>query len=116
MKERLTKLVFDGYLASQRDGNFCADVADIADYLLANGVIAPPVKVGDTMWVLSKDLTTIQSVVITDIYCRWHKMGVSISLVTDNPFAYLFGDYEIGIKIFFTEEEAKKMLEEINKK
>ena len=42
MKERLTKLVLDGYLASQRDGNFCADVADIANYLLTSGVIIPP--------------------------------------------------------------------------
>lgn len=50
MKERLTELVLDGYLASQRDGNFCADVADIADYLLANGVIVPPVKVGQMVW------------------------------------------------------------------
>ena len=53
-------------------------IESLADYLLANSVIVPPVKVGDTMWILSKDLSTIQSVVITDIYCRWHNMGVSI--------------------------------------
>lgn len=115
MKERLIEIInqFD-----ELDFAVPPDwwIEHFANHLLDNGVIVPPVKVGDTMWVLSKDLTTIQSVVITDIYCRWHKTGVSISLVTDNPFAYLFGDYEIGIKIFFTEEEAKKVLEEINKK
>ena len=99
-------LGFDDYVSN----------SELAKFLLDCGVIVPPVKVGDTMWVLSKDLSTIQSVVITDIYCRWHNMGASISLVTNNPFAYLFCDYEIGIKIFFTEEEAKRALEETNKK
>lgn len=121
MKQRLIELIN----AKQDAGIYetpgfqptgCTSNEELADYLLTNGVIVPPVSVGDTMWVLSKDLTTIQSVVITDVYCRWHKMGVSVSLVTDNPFAYLFDDYEIGMKIFFTEENAKKVLEERNKK
>ena len=107
MKERLVKLL-------DMDFGFVNEMPaeKLADYLLTNGVIVPPVSVGDTMWVLSKDLTTIQSVVITDVYCRWHKMGVSVSLVTNNPFAYLFDDYEIGKTIFLTKEEAEQVLAE----
>ena len=48
MKERLTELVFNGYLASKRDGHFCEE---IAEYLLANGVIVPPAKVGQTVYI-----------------------------------------------------------------
>lgn len=114
MRDRLVKLV--KVSLTKHIGKSCKLAENIVDDLLKDGVVVPPVKVGDTMWVLSKDLTTIQSVVITDVYCRWHKMGVCTTLVTDNPFAYLFGDYEIGIKIFFTKEDAKKVLEERNKK
>ena len=104
MKERLTKLVLNGYLASQRDGNFCADVADIADYLLANGVIAPPVKVGDVVWVVDYILDTL---------CVF-EYEVNETML----FHLMFHENECfgwGKTVFATKKEAKRALAEREK-
>ena len=48
MRDKLIKLI--KYCTSCEE---CRD-EDIADHLLANGVIVPPCKVGDTVWLLQK--------------------------------------------------------------
>lgn len=45
--------------------NNCTTLA-LADYLLANGVIAPPCKVGDTLYAISD--TRVKDVEIVEIY------------------------------------------------
>lgn len=50
MRERLAQLIHDAHMAiADRDDNRDTYTA-IADYLLDNGVIAPQVKVGQTVW------------------------------------------------------------------
>lgn len=54
MRERLTQLIHDAHTAiADRDDNRDTYTA-IADYLLGNGVIVPPVKVGQTVWAIEK--------------------------------------------------------------
>ena len=48
MKERLVELLDDFYYSIEsitRD-----DIKDIADYLIANGVIVPPLNIGQELW------------------------------------------------------------------
>ena len=54
MRERLTQLIHAAHMAiADRDDNRDTYTA-IADHLIDNGVIVPPVKVGQTVWFPSK--------------------------------------------------------------
>ena len=78
-------------------------IQDNADYLIENGVIVPPCKVGDTVYypyeyggkILEK---TIKKIVIEKEY-RWLDVGVSFL-----PFE------NIGKTVFLTKEEAEQKL------
>lgn len=49
--ERLKKFLIDYPCVSTAEDNFIESIAaDLADHLLANGVIVPPCKVGDTVY------------------------------------------------------------------
>ena len=51
MRDRLIELLMNSEAFNNADGK--ADVKYIADYLLANGVIVPPCKVGDIVYYFS---------------------------------------------------------------
>ena len=52
-RERLIELLLNVDYALDTDGRKARDSAEfIADFLLANGVIVPPCKVGDTVYVI----------------------------------------------------------------
>ena len=53
MRERLIELLMDSEAFNDADGK--EDAKHIADHLLANGVIVPPCKVGDTIYALQKE-------------------------------------------------------------
>ena len=58
MRDRLVELLSyfaDGYKAENRHVVPYTKVCDIADHLIANGVIVPPCKVGDEIWVVEED-------------------------------------------------------------
>ncbi len=68
---------------------------DIADHLLANGVILPPCKIGDTVY--HTDFGRIYEVVVENVVCE--APGVS------------FDEASIGNFIFLTREDAESALE-----
>ena len=80
----------------------------IADYLLANGVIVPPCKVGDVVWLIgnmklytkeeccSRKVTSVQML----------RTGELIIHFKDGA----FGADAIGVYVFFTKEEAEQAL------
>ena len=93
----------------------CRD-EDIADHLLANGVIMPPVGVGDTVYLpVHYDRffrpPTIWKIKIIGIDIssgeinRQHAVGL-----TESGGKYYFSLSEIGKTVFLTEEEAQKEL------
>ena len=92
----------------------------VADYLLANGVIVPPCKVGDTVYVISRyyagdwevykceiDTITIYenntfiSCVANDVRFGKINFGLNVS--------------EIGKTVFLTKEQAEEKLKELGK-
>ena len=78
----------------------------LADYLLANGVIVPPCKVGEIVWLIRNgkiEETTVEKVVLKD-------GGLYLKLLC-NSF-YETTCRSIGKTVFLTKEEAEKALEE----
>lgn len=97
-----------------------------ADYLLANGVIAPPCKAGDTVYVIppwwSRE-DSVSAYQITNLLISNNKKGVwtkkyrAMWLVNGKivEAQINFGFDEIGKTVFFTREEAEAALEERSK-
>ena len=96
MRERLIELI--------RQEQSCSS-EDIADHLIENGVILPPCKVGDTVYIVS--VGKIEP----------HRIGkVNLEYIVDNGTGWkdiwYFKDYNIGDTIFLTREEAERALKE----
>lgn len=90
----------------------------IADYLLANGVIVPPCKVGDTVYFPMEtdlecepyvDVGTVFSIGIDERHTMW------ISVRYKSGLRYYHTSDDFGKTVFFTREEAKKALAERSK-
>ena len=105
MRDRLTRLI-DGFVfGTQIAVNSIewnsAKVKELADYLIANGVIVPPCKVGDTVWRINRTF---------EEYPDKSKPYIE-------PDAFLLQDvFNIGKTVFFTREEAEKALQEMEGK
>lgn len=88
----------------------------IADYILANGVVVPPCKVGDTVYEFFdvRGFYDINELIVTNItiginpkMCALHtktKLSGSATIYYDDCF---------GKTIFFTREEAEKALNNV---
>ena len=101
MRDRLIELLTTvHYMRIMRSG-----IEECADYLLANGVIVPPCKVGDVIWV-------------------YDFMWDLIPCKVDEPYHYVCGesggctvegyftDKDIGKTVFLTKEQAEQALKE----
>ena len=116
-RERLIELLMQGDIAAAKQGVFnccmCRREAEtIADYLLSNGVIVPPVQVGATVYCtdsyrhLIKPLEIIGfEVDYTKRICKYYCSGGDYTPAWFNP-------AEIGKTVFLTREEAEKALKE----
>ena len=85
-------------------------VADIADHILANDVIVPPCKVGDTVYIISDYTNEILDRLIIEIIIK--KDGYGFMFDTQSSWS----DTDIGKTVFLTRENAEKALEERNRK
>lgn len=99
-KERLVKLMKEA--ESKFDGTPLDIEEFVADYLIANGVICPPCKVGDTIY--QTDGVRIYPSTIHEITYTSSK----VIFVTEN---IVFDEQAINNSIFLTREEAEKALE-----
>ena len=82
-------------------------LSQIADHLLANGVIVPPCKVGDKLYkLLGEEIVSGWKICSITIY----KSGFYIT--DDCNFHY--ADNEIGKTVFLTKEEAEAKLKELS--
>ena len=98
----------------------------IAEYLLANGVIVPPCKVGDTLWVnwgycKSKEETRPVKVYALRFDTKKNNMRIcveanfKISSYGGSYTHYYNGTFawnSVGKTVFLTKEEAEKALED----
>ena len=90
-------------------------ISKIADYLIANGVICPPCKVGDKVYIVKsrtsddKNLYIIEDVVKRIVFDKSEDTGFIHSRIE------FFNTYSVSDwlfqNIFLTREEAKKALE-----
>lgn len=112
-RERLIELINQAQAKS--DDNFgMTNSEQMADFLLENGVVVPPVKVGDTVytnvswqgWYLrDKDKPYKAKVVYIGINGSKNYVNV-VYEKNDNMLTFTFD--EIGDRIFLTREEAEK--------
>lgn len=113
-RERLKKLLIDYPCMSTAEENFIESIAeDLADYLLANGAIVPPCKVGDTVWCIYN-------------YTKPIEFQITILTMSENHYSFVIetknGVYKhycdkdsVGKWVFLTREEAEKALAERSK-
>ena len=84
---------------------------EIADHLLAEGVIVPPCKVGDVVWWTDGCTKFTHLVEVTRItYTK--EYGFDISGFTRNLKHKIFNEEDIGKTVFLTKEQAQKALAE----
>ena len=80
----------------------------IADYLLANGVIIPPCKVGDVVWLIGNMRLYTKEVICSRkvISIQRLRTGETLMHIKDGCFnAEAIGEY-----VFFTKEKAEQAL------
>lgn len=119
-KERLKKLIEQGSGCPDGGGPFgdctnckykdddACNITRLADYLLENGVIVPPVKVGQIVYALW-DIEEIGWRIKPETILAINILGSGIYVETQ--FDYYKID-EIGKEVFLTQEEAEKALAE----
>lgn len=97
MKDRLIDLIHDSDLS--------LDSVRLADYLLANGVIVPPCKVGQTVYCIRYDKARKPFVKPLGVLSvtMYGKGGFTIFTTKEDTF---------GKTVFLTQEEAEKALAE----
>lgn len=94
--------------------SFEVDYENIADHLLANGVIVPPCKVGEKAWFILELDDELQ--ICEETVVDFSTKGFYYSELLDGTGAQILVPYEeIGKTVFFTKEEAEKALKELGK-
>lgn len=108
-RDRLIELICDkiqdGHCIGYCNHPPCTQCTDIADYLIANGVIVLPCKVGDRVYRPSKYLGVVQFVITS------FNMYQSEMFFTDDSDNTIYLP-DIGKTVFLLHEEAEKALEE----
>lgn len=86
----------------------------IADYLLENGVIVPPVMAGQKVYLSRSLMNDVIEGEVTGLKTTEFSRHTVVFLIDDNRYIEIpFGAY--GKTVFLTKEEAEKALEEIKK-
>ena len=112
MRDRLSNMIQN---AVNGCAKYWADV--IADHLLAEGVIVPPCKVGQTVFYLTsidteKELNVreiFQGYVVANAY---DGKSIWLSVKYTNGLFYYHDSKDFGKTVFLTKEEAEKALAE----
>lgn len=104
-KEKLMGLLED---CNRIEGYGMDLVEKEADYLLENGAIVPPVKVGDTVYCVEHDFVDrgVVYAVLQDEEALW------ISARYDSGLRYDYPSHLTGCHFFLTREEAERVLKE----
>ena len=107
MKDRLSKMIQDSV------GGCAKHWADIiADYLIANGVIVPPCKIGDKVYEIWDMFP--QTIMESEVGCIVQKgtNDFSMELWLDAYGGVICSSSDIGKTAFLTRKEAEKALAE----
>lgn len=106
-RERLIELIEAYPCMSTAEDCFMESIsADLADSLLANGVIVPPCKVGQTVWFI-RNKTEIIATAVKKIILKHG--GLYIKLCCNSMYETTCNS--IGKTVFLSREEAEEALE-----
>lgn len=96
-------------------GKSCQLAENIADYLLANGVVVMPCKYGDTLYDIGEFIADYDSPEIYEIKANFITVWEYDGRVrfTIDGMDYMYEDF--GKTVFLTKEEAEKALAERSK-
>ena len=94
------------------------EIAMLADYLLVNGVIVPPCKVGDTVWFLNRHPSIhlyrnfVYEAMVVRVYVE-HGNQLCLAIRIKNEWGVTEYPHikEIGKTVFLTKEDAERALE-----
>ena len=111
-RERLIELVWNS-IANRLGTVFRENVEDIADDLLANGVIVPSCKVGDIVYVVSRYYTGSWEIYECEI-CEItiYEKNTFMKCEKGRKFVFGLNAGQIGKTVFLTKEEAEQALKE----
>ena len=113
MRDRLIELLLNVDYALDTDGRKARDGAEfIADYLLDKGVIVPPCKIGDDVYVIEDwgekikpEQKQVGAIVIEDID------GIIIKELRECAYDGTIGEFDkFGKTVFLNKEEAEQAL------
>lgn len=107
-RDRLKKLLDEAFIKSD-DNHGMPNTNQVADYLVANGVIVLPCKVGDTIYRCGDPIKKVYEWEIEHIEIYFDE----IVFVDDSDNVFTADD--IGKTVFLTRKEAEKALEEMRK-
>lgn len=117
MSDRLTRLIYRFIFGNQIAVNSIdwnsAKVKELADYLIANGVIVPLCKVGDTLYEPT-DRDTISEYEVLAVRVELFSTFVEWKIKEGIVWRYVheINSNEIGKTVFLSREEAERALEE----
>lgn len=111
-RERLIELIKQG-----NGGYNFNSLERIADYLLANGVIVTPCKVGDIVYKVCRENKTVETLLVEGFLCKLSSWKVHcIQLVPSwigNQKEHIYISFSsFGKTVFHSNEEAEKALAE----
>lgn len=113
MRDRLIELIQKAY-----DGCVKRSSVSIADHLLANCVIVPPVGIGQTVWFFSGVLEEVCEAKVVKIEINlytnpmlWFEFEYSSELIGTHVIRGRIDEF-LGKTVFLTKEEAEKALAE----
>mgnify|MGYP007095648601 CR=1 FL=1 len=115
-RERLIELLLESEPIKDRDLDdnwYDGEISDIADYLLQNGVIVPPVKVGDTVYTVSKK-RGIETKMVVEISWKRDCAGTDLGwglILSGKRSNNRYNVSSIGKTVFLTKEQAEKALQ-----
>lgn len=112
-REKLIELIHTAII-SARDNYGMPFSEDIADFLLANGVIVPPCKVGDKVYQIKPSLRERYAIIEWSI--RYVECYAAEIHFCDFPYTHFAFTNDIGKTVFFTREEAESALEKMKGK
>ena len=109
-RDRMKEIVKDSLM--RHIDKSCSLAENITNDLLANGVIVPPCKVGDTVYTYGAK--RVKEWKIT--FCGKNSRGEHKMIAADDDFKNLleFWDCDIGKTVFLTKDEAEQALKERN--
>ena len=118
-REKLIELIHRGiteYLTSTNEQTYAEY---FADHLLSNGVIVPPCKVGDTVYILTTDsLSGIEKSRVKRMLLQNLQDGMTIKIIVPcicddwGNAVWEFYPDDFGKTVFLTREEAEKATKE----